>query len=216
MARIVWNAADQRAFEMGLDRGILHVEGKSVIPWNGLVSVTENPKGAEVKAVYQDSFRIHNHSGVKEFEATIEAFNYPDEFGLCEGLAPDSAAVGLIIDQQPPRTFDLAYRTGIGTGLLGEPTAYKLHLVYSGSVAPSSKAYRTRSNSTDLVTHSWAVATVPRWDLVGVLPSAHFVIDSTKADPAALKSIEDILYGTSTKAPRFIEPLEVKNILSGG
>lgn len=216
MTRIVWNAAADRAYEMGLDRGILHVESEDVVPWNGLVSVSESPKGVEVKAVYQDAFRTHNHTGVKEFEATIEAYNYPDVFGVCEGLEPDSAAPGLIIDQQPSRTFDLSYRTGVGTGLLGEPTEYKLHLVYGGSVSPSTKAYKTRSNSTDLVSHTWTVATVPRWDLEGVLPSAHFVIDSTKADPAALTAIEDILYGTSTTAPRFIDPLEVKNILSGG
>lgn len=216
MARIVWDAPGHRAYEMGLDRGLLHVHGGPVVPWNGLISVDETPKGSDIKSVYQDGFKIHNHTGFKEFEATLEAYNYPDEFGACEGYAFDTAAVGLIIDQQPPKIFNLAYRTGIGSNLSPSAEDYKLHLVYNGTVAPSSKTYKTRSSSTDLVSFSWTIQTVPDHGIVGILPSAHFVIDSTKTVASRLKTIEDILYGTSTKAPRFLEPLEVKNILSGG
>lgn len=216
MSRMVWDALQGRTYQNGIDRGVLHVHDGSVVAWPGLVSVSETPKGGEVVPIYQDGFRIHNYTMIREFEATLNAFSHPEEFNACNGVEPDSAAPGLYVDQQAPTTFDLAYRTGLGNGLMSSSESYKLHLVYNCLVEPESKMYQTRSDSPEILSHSWTVHTVPRRDILTVTPSAHYIIDSTKAEPRALREIEDILYGTDKKNPRFLDPLEVKTILSGG
>lgn len=215
MARITWGSESQRTYEAGLDRGLLQVEDEPLVPWIGLTAVSENPTGSDIKPVYQDGFRRHNHLGVKEFEASITAFGYPEEFGQCDGLARDSAIPGLYIDQQPPKTFNLSYRTGVGDASSLGINHYKIHLVYNCTVVPASKSYETLSDSPEVSTYSWDIATVPSFDLVGVLPSAHFVVESRTANPTKFKALEDILYGTETVDASFPSPLEVKTILGG-
>lgn len=215
MPRITWGKPEHRAFEAGLDRGVLQVEGGEPVSWSGLVAIKENASGGGVTPFYQDGFRRHNYVENKEFEATLDALSYPDEFGACEGIVSDAAAVGLILDQQPPKTFNLAYRTGIGGGLSSRPDDYKLHLVYNCTVGPAPRAYNTTSTAVELVTYSWTIVTVPRFDLTGAYPSAHFMVDSTIANPAALSDLEDVLYGTEETEPKFPTPPELRTILGG-
>lgn len=215
MARMIWDAPGDRIYEGGLDRGVLHVHGHDVVAWPGLTAVNETPKGGDIRAIYQDGFRVHNYTAIREFEAGLDAISYPDEFASCDGVGVDSAAPGLYVDQQAPTMFDFAYRTGVGSALSNGLVNYKLHLVYNCLVSPSTKNYKTRSDSTDISTHSWTVVTVPRRDILTKAPSAHFIIDSTKAEASMLKEIEDILYGTASTKPRFLDPLEVRTILSG-
>lgn len=50
-------------------------------------------------------------------------------------------------------------------------------------------------------------------DVPGFKPTARLIITSTKADPAKLKALEDILYGTDTEEPRLPLPEEVIELL---
>ena len=52
-------------------------------------------------------------------------------------------------------------------------------------------------------------------DVPGFKPTAHLTVDSTKTDPAKLKALEDILYGSETAEPRLPMPEEVMELLKG-
>ena len=92
MAKLVFNGVGDRLFETGVKKGVLYVMGdngqyeKGVV-WNGLTGVTEKPSGAETTNLYADDVKYVVIYGAEEFEATIEAYTYPEEFEQCDGSA---------------------------------------------------------------------------------------------------------------------------------
>ena len=85
MSRLTWDNTGERLFETGVKNGVLYpiqAEGKYTkgVAWNGLISVTESPSGAEATALYADDIKYVNLLSNEEFGATIEAYTYPDEF----------------------------------------------------------------------------------------------------------------------------------------
>ena len=78
-----WDKVGERLFETGVDRGVLYSPNNGVydsgVAWNGLVSVSEAPSGAEATAQYADNIKYLNLVSAEEFGATIEAFTYPAE-----------------------------------------------------------------------------------------------------------------------------------------
>lgn len=219
MAEITWDRVGERRYETGVDHGVLYLPGAEGgydrgFAWNGLVSVSESPSGAEASPQYADNIKYLNLISAEEFGATIEAFTYPDEFAVCDGTA--SPAEGLFIGQQRRSTFGLSYRTLIGNDLDGTDYGYKLHLIYSALAAPTEKAYSTVNDSPEAITFSWEVTTTPV-EVPGHKPSATLTVDSTKVDAAALKELEDILYGrgTANTVARLPMPEEVIGIFAG-
>lgn len=211
MSRLNWNAVGERFYETGLDRGVLYMAGLG-FAWPGLISVSESPNGGEAKPYYIDGIKYANISSAEEFEATLEAFYSPPEFGPCDGTA--TLHNGLFVTQQPRKSFDLSYRTKLGNDLDGADHAYKIHLVYNALAAPSERAYSTMSDSLDPATFSWALSTMaPRF--AGFRPTAHFVIDSRTTAPDTLTLIEDVLYGSETLSARIPSVEELLAIFSG-
>lgn len=196
--RLTWNAIGERFFETGVDRGVLYVDAVGV-PWNGLVSVSEAPTGAEVTPYYIDGVKYLNHMSSEEFEATVEAYTYPDEFGPCEGIR--SVANGLSLAQQPRKQFGLCYRTIVGNDVEGVDHGYKIHLVYNALAAPSERSNTTTGEEVEPFNFSWDIVTKPP-TFIGYKHTAHFVIDSRETPSELLSRIEDILYGSDTTNPR--------------
>ena len=103
MAKLVWDKIGERFYETGIKRVCfihkdLEVLIRKVLRVNGLISVTENPSGAEVTPIYADNIKYVNLISAEEFGATIEAYTYPDEFAQCDGSA--EIAKGVMIGQQ--------------------------------------------------------------------------------------------------------------------
>lgn len=195
--RIVWDKLGERLYETGTDHGVLYPQDKlgtypKGVAWNGLIGVSEAPTGAEANAKFADNIKYLNLLSNEEFAATIEAYTYPDEFAVCDGSVEPEP--GVIVGQQPRRTFGFAYRTLVGNDTEGTELGYKLHLVYGALASPSAKAYGTINESPDAVTFSWEVTTTPV-AIDGLKPTATLVIDSTKVDAAKLKAFETVLYG---------------------
>lgn len=199
MARIMWNVAGQRTFEAGVDRGVLYLKDAEGVPWNGLVAVSESPTGGDVTPYYIDGIKYLNHVALEEFEATIEAYTYPDEFLQCDGTR--SVRNGLFATQQPKHEFGLAYRTLVGNDLEETEFAYKIHLVYNATASPTERANNTLGETTDPFNFSWHIVTKPP-TFIGLRPTAHFVIDSRETPSDLLRQIEDILYGSADTPPR--------------
>jgi hypothetical protein len=197
MSKIVWDVTGQRVYETGVSKGVLYPMSEvpgvyaAGVPWNGLSSVSESPSGAEVSPIYADNIKYLNLMSAEEFEASIEAFTYPDEFAACDGSA--QVALGMFASQQTRKSFALCYQTKIGNDL--DPEAgFKLHIIYGALASPTERAYETVNDSPEAMTFSWEISTTPV-AVTGFKPTAHFVIDSTKASAVQLALLLDSLYG---------------------
>lgn len=220
MAKLEWDKTGTHYFENGVDHGVLYpqTDGEASggvvygngVAWNGLTSVTQSPEGAEPSAVYADNIKYLSLLSVEEFNATIEAYTYPDEFAACDGSA--SLGAGVTIDQQARKTFCLSYRTKIGNDVNSD-LGYKIHIIYGCLAAPSERAYETVNDSPEAMTLSWELSTTPVV-VTGFKPTSHLVIDSTKVKPAALKAIEDALYGTESESAKILMPDEVAALIN--
>lgn len=205
MAALVWDLIGERYYETGVDHGVLYIPDATGVyatgvAWNGLVSVTESPTGADATAQYADNIKYLNLISVEEFGATIEAFTYPPEWGQFDGLATPED--GVYVGQQPRKTFGLSYRTRMGNDLEGDAFGYKLHLVYGCIASPSEKAYNTINDSPEAITFSWEISTTPApiTTPTGLKPTSLIVVDSSIVDPADLTSLEGMLYGGTGSA----------------
>ncbi len=216
MTALTWDASGEHYYETGVDHGVLYIPTSGVyskgVAWNGLTAVTESPSGAEATAQYADNIKYLNLISAEEFGATIEAFTYPDEFAECNG---EKALVdGVVAGQQERSTFGLSYRTKVGNDTDGQDHAYKLHLIYGATAAPSEKAYATVNDSPEAITFSWEISTVPV-NVAGMSPTASITIDSRTADSTKLAALEKILYGSEDAEPRLPLPDEVKTLMTG-
>ena len=211
MSKLAWDVVGQRFYETGVSNGVLYVQDANGsyplgVAWNGLTAVTESPSGAEPSPLYADNTKYLTLMSAEEFGATVEAYTYPDEFGVCDGSA--ALSTGVNIGQQARRAFGLCYRTAIGNDVSGSDLGYKLHLIYGGMAAPSEKSYQTINDSPEAITFSWEVSTTPV-AVTGKKPTACLTIDSTKVDSGKLAALELILYGNDGVDPRLPTPDEV-------
>ena len=218
MVALAWHETGDKQYELGVDKGVFYPLNAATsaydnaYAWNGLISVTESPSGAEVTKNYADNDVYMSLMSAEEFAATVEAYNYPDEFALVDGTA--EPVPGLYVGQQPRKPFGLSYRTKVGNDSKGMDAGYKIHLIYNAMAAPSEKAYSTVNDSPEATTFSWELSTTPI-NAGDVLKStAQLTINSLKVSAAKLKALENILYGTAALEARLPLPTEVIGLLS--
>ena len=216
MSKLVWDQTGERLYETGVKMGVLYVQEGGAYPkgvaWNGLTAVTESPSGAEATPLYADDIKYLNLMSNEEFGGTIEAYTYPEEFGVCDGSA--ALVEGVYLGQQPRKTFGLCYRTVVGNDTENNDHGYKLHLIYGALAAPSEKAYATINDSPEAITFSWEFTTTPV-NVDGFKPTACVTIDSTKVDASKLAALEAVLYGSEegTDTARLPLPNEVATLM---
>lgn len=216
MSKLVWDKVGERQYETGVNKGVLYpVDENGAYPkgvaWNGLTAVTESPEGAEATPLYADNIKYLNLMSAEEFKATVEAYTYPDEFGVCNGEA--ELTTGVSIGQQARKAFGMSYQTKIGNDIDAE-AGYKIHLIYGALAAPSEKAYATVNDSPEAITFSWEVSTTPV-EVTGFKPTASLTIDSTKVEADKLTALEKVLYGDGDTEARLPLPDEVLSIVGG-
>lgn len=224
MSKLVWDKLEERYYENGVRQGVLYPaqdDGayNKGVAWNGLISVTESPSGAEPTELWADDINYLNLISAEKFAATVEAYTYPDEWAECDGSA--EIAPGVIAGQQTRKMFGLCYRTVLGNAVAGEDYGYKLHLVYGGKASTSERNYGTINDSPDAITFSWEINTTPVEINATVngkklKPTAVLTINSTKVDKEKLAALEDILYGKDDVEPRLPLPDEVITLMAQG
>lgn len=200
--KIAWDAAGEKLYETGTDRGVIYHPDSSGAykngeAWNGLTAVNETPSGAESNPLYADNIKYVDLRSAEEFGATIEAYTYPDSFAECDGSA--ALAPGIHIGQQDRKPFGFSYRTLLGNDTDGQGHGYKLHLVYGCTASPSEKSYQTVNDSPEAITFSWEMTTTPV-SVTGKKPTAILTIDSTKVPAEFLTALENKLYGDGATA----------------
>ena len=217
MAKLTWDATGQRLYETGVRNVVLYVKDggtyKEGVAWNGVTSIEENPTGAEATPLYANDIKYLNLVSNEEYEASITAYTYPDEFAECDGSA--ELKTGVRIGQQPRKEFGLCYRTAIGNDTEGTEHGYKLHLVYGALASPSSKSHSTINNDPEAAEMSWDITTTPV-EVTGHRPTSVVEIDSTKVDPLKLAELEKKLYGGDQEGskPTLLSPDQVAAIFN--
>jgi len=216
MAKLVWDKTGERFYETGVKKGVLYPQERDGtyplgVAWNGLISVAENPSGAETTSIYADDIKYLTLISAEEFGATIEAYTYPDEFAECDGSA--EVAKGVMIGQQRRKPFGLSYVTTLGNDIDGNEYGYKIHIIYGALASPSGKEYSTINDSPEAITFTWEITTTPV-DVPGYKPTSCITIDSTKVDPDKLAALEEILYGGENSDPRLPLPDEIIDLMT--
>ena len=192
MAKLTWDEVGERFYETGVDHGVLYVMNKNAqynkgVNWDGLTSVDESPDGAEANDIYADNIKYLSLTSAENFKATINAYQSPEEFDVCDGSA--SLAKGVTVSQQSRRSFGFSYRSKIGNDVVGDDYGYIIHLVYNAKCAPSQRTRSTTNDSPEAVELSWEVSTTPVTIAatdpetgLPFKPTAHLQINSTLVD----------------------------------
>ena len=217
MAVLVFDAAGDKRYEAGVDKGVLYpindVSGlyDTGFAWNGLTAVNEKPDGASPNRTYADNILYSTLLSAETFGGTIQAYTYPSEFSACDGSVIPSA--GVLVGQQPRTTFGLSYRTKVGNDA-SQNLGYKLHLVYGALASPSERDYATINDSPAPVEFSWDFQCTPV-AVTSQSPTCLITIDSTEVDATALGDLEDFLYGTGGTDPSLPPPDSVIALFTG-
>lgn len=190
MTRLSWGDTSQRRYETGVDRGVFYPKNTGGQAWNGLVSVEESPSES-VTPRYLDGIKLRDRRSVGSFEATVEAYTFPQAFedylGLYQGFT----------SRKRQSIFDFSYRVMTDDG-------YKIHLVYNATANPSSKSYKFDS----VDTFSWVFTTKPMY-IEDATPSAHLIVDAGSAYSTTIAQLENVLYGSDSDDARMPSPEEV-------
>lgn len=218
MTKLTWDDTGKRFYENGVSQGVLFPMNASGtyekgVAWNGLISVTESPEGAEPNDLYADNIKYASIRSAETFKAAVEAYTYPKEFEPCDGYA--EIAKGVTIGQQDRQSFGLCYRTNVGNDTTTtSDDAYKIHIVYGCTASPSEKGYESVNDSPDAITFSWDIDSTPV-TVAGFKPSAQLILDSRLISAEDMKKIEEKLYG-GTGEPTIILPGDISSIISPG
>lgn len=214
MAKLMWDQVGEKFYETGVDRGVIYPMAGAVYgageAWNGLMSVDEQPSGAEPTPLYANNRKYLELMSVEEFGMTIGAYTFPQGFYQC--LGKKELAPGVYVSQQNHVPFGMTYRTLIGNDTEKNAHGYKIHLVYGATAKPSEKANKTVNESPEAAELSWECSTTAV-DIPGCDPAAHIEIDSTTISKEKLEAIEAILYGSESEEARLIMPDELATLM---
>src|ERR1041384_171392 len=93
MTALTWDEAANRRYETGVDHGVLYKANNvgeyiTGFAWNGLVSVSEAPEGAESNKQYADNIEYLNLQSAGGFKATRDVLAFRGGFEVWDGRAP--------------------------------------------------------------------------------------------------------------------------------
>lgn len=206
MTRLSWGTPGTRIFETGADRGVFYPSVGPGIPWNGLVSVTEEISGAEASVRYVDGIPVRTPKTKESFAAVLQALHCPREFEEYDGTTGSRG-------QQRRNPFSLSYRTLVGNDVMGKDYAYKIHFLYNVMAQPTSVDSKSiNSGGPDTTPFSWSLSTTPV-QIPGAKPAAHLIIDTRFAYPEAVARIEDFIYGSDTDQAGMPTPQQLYDLV---
>ena len=216
MALLHWDESGQRLYETGVDKVVLYPmlannEYGKGIAWNGVTGVTENPEGAEANDIYADNIKYLSLISAENWKASLKAYNSPIEFAPMQGeiefnnnLTLTSSVRGVFFGQQKRKKFAISWRSLVGNDSLGDAYAYKIHIAYGLSAAPSERDHATVNDSPEATEFSWELSSIPvavntQFYIGGesktIKPVSHIVFNSYDND-TIIQKLENILWGS--------------------
>lgn len=190
MTAITWDAVGERFYESGVSRGVLYKADGSGVPWNGLIEV-ETGYDTTTEPVHFDGQKVNDILEIGDFEGTVRAYTYPDEFLTYFGSIEDS--VGFRVTGQPQERFSMSYRTEISNDAT-QRAGYKIHVLYNLTAVQSPRASATLTLDPEAVEFEWTITSIPEV-VSGYRASSHVIFDSRSIDPYLMLDLEAILYG---------------------
>lgn len=188
MTALIWDQEDERAYETGIDRGVLyHLDG-SVSVWNGLVSLKEEV-GTTVESSYFGGVKVQDRVHPGNYKGEAQAITYPDALDAYGIHQP-----GTFLSEQVPQPFTLTYREQVSDG------SHNIHILGNATFVSKGRSYSTMGDNTTSSVFVWDVI-APRTVVEGVPPFAHIVINTTAANPLFVAWLEEQLYGSSLVTP---------------
>lgn len=219
MPKLQWDKIGERFYETGTSKGVLFPQSnagtyETGVAWSGLSAVRQTPDGAEETPIFADDIKYLSLTSVENFNGTIEAYTYPDEFAAMDGSK--EVLPGVYVGQQTRRAFGMAYMTVLGNDTEYNQYGQKLHLIYGAKVAPSERAYETVNNDPSAINFSWSFTTTPQQvETPGLRPSAYLAVESTKVTEEQWNAIIEIVHGNETTESRLPSIDEVITIIGG-
>lgn len=211
--RLTWGEPDKRLYAHGIDRGVLYLSGDRSVPWNGITGFDEGLEGGVATLMYRDGVIYLADVEETDFSGRLTALFYPDEFGECIGIP--EVTDGLYADNQRPQQFNLSYRSLVGSGARGDQFGYQIHLVYNCMASISTRSRKSIGGGSTPVEFGFDIVCTPV-RLSGWRPTAHFIIDTRNMSKSTVAQLEDILYGTTSVAPRLPQPQELYDLMNFG
>ncbi len=181
MSRLDW-ASVPAAYEVGVSNAVLYSEGVG-IAWNGLMQVDEGASGTQNLDTYFDGRRLVIMQEIGDFEATIQAFTYPDE-----------------LEDPGIRRFGLSYRTQHSEG-------DRINIVYNSLFKPPNQRWDSKGKNLSPSIFAWDLQ-ASLVNIPGARPSSRLVVDTGSTSPELVDIVEGWLYGTDTTESRLPEPEE--------
>jgi hypothetical protein len=194
MTALAWHQLGERRYETGIDRGVLYLPNGNAVPWNGLVSISEN-KARETKSYYLDGIKYLDYQVPSEYSAKLGAYTYPDELEEVLGEVP--YVPGIVLHDQRSQMFHLSYRTREGNDVDGIDAGYKIHIIWNITASPSDVVFGTISKDPTPGLFEWSLTGTPS-KMFGIRPTSHISLHSRSIDSVLLADLENLLYGTET------------------
>lgn len=207
MSVITWDNPGEHVYQYGLDRGVLYLLDGRAVAWNGLTGLDDG-SDSERKSFYLDGVKFLETVTPGDFQGTLRAYTYPDEFDEILGLA--SGQHGLMFHEQPTKSFSLSYRTRVGNDET-QDYGYKIHILYNLTALPDSHTYASLQEHAEASEFAWGISGIPVKP-VNLRPTVHISVDTRDTPEFLVNALENILYGTETEDPRLPTVLELQTI----
>ena len=203
MAVLTWNESANKIFETGLDMGVLYVRDSAGdyplgVAWEGLMSVSEKPGGAEPTDLWANNVKYATLISAETFEGSIGAYTYPEAWLACDGMIKHAS--GAVLSGQARAYFGLAYRTYVGSEAAGQTAEEKLHVIYGCTAKPSEVSRETMNDSPAALEMSWDFTTTPA-SATGYMAVSKITLDSRNLSENGLAAVKDALFGTVAADP---------------
>lgn len=172
------------------------------VAWNGITTATNSPSGGDETELWADNIKYGSMRAAEKSGGTIECYQYPPEFEVCNGNVISN---GVVVGQQARRKFGFVYKSKVGndaTTDFGET----LHIIWNASTSPSEHSNNTVNDSPDAGTFSFQYSSDSvAWTNSSqtLKPCSTMDIDTTTLSTAqknAYAVLTSILYGKDESA----------------
>lgn len=210
MARLTWGATGAKRYYHGCDCGVLYVKDENGaygqgVAWDGLISVSKSASGGDSNKQWADNEVYANVRGVEECGGSIECFNTPDEFDVCDGTINIG---GMKFGQQTRRGFGLAWREKIGNDTDGLDHGEIIYVAYNCTASPADDTAETNNESPEAKTLSYEFeAEKTKFTLNNIeYKAARLEFSSDDLTETKMNAIKDLLWGSASAEPSLPTP----------
>lgn len=234
MSKLNFDEAGKRFYHTGVSELALFVKGASGyeagVAWDGISNATVTPEGGDTNDIYADNVKYLSIPGAVNVNASITAYNYPNEFNACLGLKALTGVKGLLFGQQPRTKFAYVYKSKLGND---DSTDYGfvLNVLYNCLAAPSEISSDTVNESPEAAELSFDISTVAvarsempeeledhptSWVRIECKRGTGELLDANGDPTENLGKLLGALYGTENTEPMLLTPKQIYACLKDG